>query len=220
MGHSKRNPPCKPCEKKQHKKPCGPCGDKKPHHDKKPDCLKCKEPECDCRCIEKAEQPLRVVEANFTPSTEPGIVASARFDLSNTPEYRPEWNVCSRRDVQIRVNVNLEGGTAPQALAIRAGVVYDTAPGDVYEFDRSDPFVVLAGSTGLFTASLHADLDKDRIVQVDIIYLTGVTPAPGAGVTYIPPVDPAVDIKASIYFSKKYPAKHQDPHKKEVIIFN
>jgi hypothetical protein len=157
------------------------------------------------------EQPRQVIEANLAPSTAPGVVASARIDLSNTPQYRPPFDVCDRREVVVTVSPHLIGGTAPQVLAIRGSVYYDDGVNDTFVFDQSESFIVKAGEDGIFTHTIRGDLDKDRILLIEVIYVTEVTPPPGSGVTLVPTVPPAADVVVSIYDSKEYPARHNKP---------
>ena len=208
MGHKKKN--CAPCQKATHKKDdCNTCHKRPAPKPKEPECLSCKEPECDCRCRDLIEQPIRVIDANLVASTVPGVVASARIELSSTPQYRPKFDVCNRRQVVVSVSPHLIGGTAAQTLLIRGSVFYDNGANDVYLFEESQYFVVRAGEDAIHNYTLRADLDKDRILLIEVLYAAGETPAPGAGVTYVPPVAPANDVNVSIYYSKKYPAKHK-----------
>ena len=200
-----RHSGCAPCDKKRREK----------HHSGgRNNCGKCRQRLCDCRCAESSEEtPLAIIQANFTPSTDPGVIATAKIPLSTDPEYRPEWNVCERREVVVRINTNLLGGSAAQTVIARIGVFYDVGPNQFYVIKDSQPFNVGAGQNTVFTTSLKTDLDKDRIILVELLYFSGETPAPGAGVTYIPPIPPATDITVSIFYSKKYPSEHGE-HKR------
>jgi hypothetical protein len=210
--------------KDRKKKDCAPCrkgGEKrveKKHVEVQKQCGICPDPICDCRTPKcKDPEPLKVIEATLTPSVEPGTIAEARIDLSDNPLYRPHFNVCDRREVVVHVTARVVGGTVAQAIYLDAGVFYDSGVNDIFSFGKSEPLIVLPGVTLNLNLKVKADLDKDRIISVKLLYLTGVTPPVGAGVTYIPPASPLTpDVIVSIYPSREYPTL-QDKHHKLVV---
>lgn len=166
---------------------------------------RCEPAPCPCPDICE-ERPLRVITSTLVPSIAPGIIADTTVALSDAPEYRPDWNVCNRRRVCVSVNATLTGGTVPNAVTLILGAVYDGAPGQYYPIETTvRPVVVPAGATVNATFNACTDLDNRRYLYVAIGYVTGVTPAPGAGVVYTPPVAPLTNVTVSLFNSVDYP---------------
>lgn len=158
-------------------------------------------------------------EGLLEASAVDGVIASTQINLNDDPVYRNEdFNVCRRREVVVTAQIEVIGGTSAQAVQLVGGVFYDTGAQDYFVFDRSDPVIVPAGATQTLNLKVRGDLDDNRILYVALEYLTGETPLPGAGVTYVPPAgtDPS-NVLVSIYPSKRYPTI-QDEQRRVFII--
>lgn len=224
MGHRNRDSDCKSCDKKRHRGGCEPCKNKKqekprPVEKKYGPCDKCPEPICDCRSKCRDPEPLAVREGLLEASLVDGVIASTQINLNDDPVYRnKDFNVCRRREVVVTAQVEVIGGTSAQAVRLVGGVFYDTGASDYYIFDYSEPVIVPAGATQILNLKVKGDLDDNRILYVALEYLTGETPLPGAGVTYVPPTgtDPS-NVLVSIYPSKKYPTIQDEPRRIVIV---
>lgn len=147
----------------------------------------------------------------LTPSTDPGVIASATFDLSATPEYIPPFQYCDRRKVCFELVTTLTGGTQNNIVDLEGEVFYGPGNNQTYPIaEKSDPVTILAGQIVGTVLKFCTDLDKDRIVRISLRYASGVTPPPGAGVTYTVPVPATPNLTACLYCSEQYPPEKKD----------
>ena len=147
----------------------------------------------------------------LVPSNVTGEIAAVTFNLSATPEYIAPFEYCDRRKVCFEANVILTGGTQNNIIDLEGSVFYGTGANQSYPIaEKSDPITILMGQTVAVTLKFCTDLDKDRIVRIALKYVSGVTPALGAGVTYTAPVPATPNLTASLYPSEQYPPEKKD----------
>lgn len=202
MGHTEGN-------RHRSKKDCKPCNKRRSHH-KEGDCDK-DEYKPKCPPCPKPETPestlLGILEPVEQPNTE-ALIAEAIVNLSATPQFRPEWNVCDERKVCVNSRITLVGGATAQVISFGAGVKYDSGDNQYYDISMDcplQPVAIAPGETKTLTFSFCTKLNKDRILYIYARYFTGSTPAVPDRVTYAPPEEPNVIVTV---FNENAPAKH------------